>query len=78
MCLAVPMVIVELRGRERAVAELGGARLDIDVSLLEAAAVGDHVIVHAGFAIERLDVAEAEATLALFAEMARADGGTEP
>jgi hydrogenase expression/formation protein HypC len=71
MCLAVPMVLVELREDGRAVAELGGTRCDIDVSLLEAPIVGDHVIVHAGFAIEQLDVAEAEERLALFAEMAR-------
>jgi hydrogenase expression/formation protein HypC len=71
MCLAVPMVIVELPDEVRAVAEIGGARVDIDVSLVEAPSIGDHVIVHAGFAIERLDVAEAEARLALFAELAR-------
>lgn len=72
MCVAVPMVLVELLDDGRAVAELGGGRCDVDVSLLEAPAVGDHVIVHAGFAIERLDVAEAEERLALFAQLARA------
>ncbi|HUT76698.1 MAG TPA: HypC/HybG/HupF family hydrogenase formation chaperone [Polyangia bacterium] len=71
MCLAVPMVIVELRDDGGAVAEVGGTRCDIDVSLVEAPALGDHVIVHAGFAIERLDVAEAEARLELFREMSR-------
>lgn len=38
--------------------------------MLDGAAVGDYLIVHAGFAITRLDVEEAEKTLALFAEIA--------
>jgi len=76
MCLAVPMLLVEVRGGGTAVAELGDTRCDIDVSLLESPAPGDYVIVHAGFAIESLDVAEAEERLALFRDLARA--GDEP
>ncbi len=71
MCLAVPMMIREILGGNQAVAELDGARFDIDVSLVDNPAAGDFVIIHAGFAIERLDRAEADARLALFDELAR-------
>ncbi len=69
MCLAVPMKIVEMRG-ETAVAEIGGVRREVNVQLLEGAGVGDYVIDHAGFAIQKLDREDAEETLRLLREMA--------
>jgi len=71
MCLAVPMKLVSVGADGTGVAEVAGARYDVQLGLLEDAAVGDYVIVHAGYAIEKLDGAEAEERLALFAEMAR-------
>lgn len=76
MCLAVPMKLVVVRDDRTGVCELEGTRCEVDLSLLESASVGDHVIVHTGYAIETLDVAEAEARLALFAELDRR--GEEP
>ena len=70
MCLAVPMKVVGLRPGGAGVAELGGTRYDVNLALLDEVSVGDYVIVHAGFAIERLDRDEADARLALFCEMA--------
>ncbi len=71
MCIAVPMRIVSLAAGNTAVAELGGTRHTVDLSLLDDALAGDYVIVHAGYAIEKLDRAEADDRLALFAAMAR-------
>lgn len=71
MCLAVPMLLTEVRDDTQGVAELDGARFDVDLSLLDAPAAGDYVIVHAGFAIEKLDRDEADARLELFDELAR-------
>jgi hydrogenase expression/formation protein HypC len=71
MCLAIPARIVELAGMN-AVVEIGGVTREASVMLLEDAAVCDWVIVHAGFAIEKLHPEEAEKTLALFREMADA------
>ncbi len=65
------MRLVEIGEGGHAVAESDGLRLDVDVSLIEDPRAGDHVIVHAGFAIERLDAAEAEARLAMFDSLAR-------
>ena len=71
MCLALPARIVELIGTESAIVELGGVRKTISIALVPEAQPGDYVIVHVGHAIGRLDVEEAQATLALFAELAR-------
>ncbi len=77
MCLAIPAQIVELNDLH-AVVSIGGVTRDASVMLLEDAAVGDWVLLHAGFAIEKLDPDEAEKTLALFREMAAAVPGPGP
>ncbi len=71
MCLGVPSQVVEIKG-ESAVVEVGGTRREISLSLLDNVRVGDWVILHAGFAIEKLSPEEAEKTLALFREIADA------
>lgn len=70
MCLAIPMEIVEMTGPNRAKVDVDGSSLEVDVSLVDEPAIGDFVIVHAGFAIQKLDIAEAEDRLSLFAELA--------
>ena len=72
MCLGIPAKILET-GDGTAVVELGGVRREISVMLIENASVGEWVIIHAGFAIERLSEEEAEQTLALFREIADSD-----
>ncbi len=72
MCLGVPAKILET-GDGAAVIELGGVRREISVMLLDDVSAGEWVIVHAGFAIEKLSEREAERTLALFREIAAAD-----
>ena len=71
MCLGIPAKVLEIRDGAATVA-VGGARREISLMLLDGVAVGDWVILHAGFAIERLDPAEAERTLRLFREIADA------
>ena len=53
MCLAIPMKIKDMNGCE-ATCEAGGIEKDIRIDLIEDAAVGDYVMVHAGFAIEKM------------------------
>ena len=67
MCLAIPARIVELRDGAQALIDLDGVRKEISVALIEAPAPGDYVIVHVGYALQKLDPAEAERTLAVFA-----------
>ena len=70
MCLAVPVRVVELLEEQWVEVEVGGVRSRVSTAIVDGVAAGDYVIVHAGFAIARLDVEEAEKTLALFAELA--------
>jgi hydrogenase expression/formation protein HypC len=74
MCLAVPMRVVAVEGTTGTV-ELGGVRQAVDLSLLNDVKPGEYVIVHAGFALERLDEAEARRTIELIKELEQADGG---
>lgn len=53
MCLAIPLKLVEINGKT-AVGEAMGMRREIRVDFIEEPQIGDYVIVHAGFAIERL------------------------
>jgi hydrogenase expression/formation protein HypC len=55
----------------KGVVQAGGLEITISLELLADAAVGDHVLVHAGFALERLDEREAMETLAMLEQMAR-------
>ena len=48
-------------------------RKEISLALLDDAAVGDYVIVHVGYALQKLDQDEAERTLEMFAEMGQLD-----
>lgn len=69
MCLGVPMRIVEIND-EMALAEIDGVRREASLMMLgEPVMVGDYVIVHAGFAISRIEPAEAEETLRLMREV---------
>lgn len=69
MCLAIPVKVVELREGEQALVDVGGVRKEISLALVDGVAVGDYVILHVGYAIQKLDAEEAEKTLALFAEL---------
>jgi hydrogenase expression/formation protein HypC len=69
MCLAIPARLVELRGSDEAVVDLGGVRKTISIALVPEAVVGDYVIVHVGHALGLIDPEEAARTLALFAEL---------
>jgi len=71
MCLAIP-ALVRKRQAEEAIIDAGGVEMRVSLALVPEAAVGDYVIVHAGYAISRLDPEEAQRTLALFAEMREA------
>lgn len=73
MCLAVPARVIEMDGLKARVDVLGNVR-SADLTLLDEVRVGDYVLVHAGFAIQRLEPEDAEETLDLFREMGEAFG----
>jgi hydrogenase expression/formation protein HypC len=61
------MRLVEINGGE-GIAELGGVRRKVSLVLLESASLGDYVLVHAGFAIGKVDEEEAKLTLEALGE----------
>jgi len=73
MCLAVPVLIKSIDGRE-AEAEIGGVSRRVSLWLTPEARVGDYVLVHTGYAINVLDQEEAEETLRLLEEIAALNG----
>ena len=72
MCLAVPGRIIRLDTRDDTVmaeVDFGGVRKDVCLEYIPDATVGEYVIVHVGFAIQRLDEASAIRTLEEFERM---------
>src|SRR3954470_24126056 len=69
MCLAVPGKILSLQDRDgtlMSVVDFGGIKKDVCLQYIPDAVVGEYVIVHVGFAIQRLDEESAVRTLAEF------------
>jgi hydrogenase expression/formation protein HypC len=74
MCLAIPMKVIEVNEDKSGKVEAGGAVYPVNLTLLPDIKIGEYVIVHAGFAIEKLDEEEAGKTLDLFSEEGRTAG----
>ncbi|HIS44991.1 MAG TPA: HypC/HybG/HupF family hydrogenase formation chaperone [Candidatus Scatomorpha merdigallinarum] len=68
MCLAVPLKIVEINGLD-AVGEVEGLRRRMRLDFIKEPKLGEYVIVHAGFAIERLSEKQALADIEAWAEV---------
>ena len=68
MCLGIPVKVIEVDGQS-AIVDVGGARREISLLLLDDVRPGEWVILHAGFAIQKMDEEEAEKTLALLREL---------
>lgn len=64
MCLAIPMKVVEIKG-ETCVVESGGLKRTANIALLKGVKRGDYILIHAGFAIEKIKAVEAKKTLKL-------------
>jgi hydrogenase expression/formation protein HypC len=69
MCLAIPVQVVKLLPGENAVVDAAGVQKEISLALVQDVAVGDYVILHVGYALQKLDEDEARRTLELFAQM---------
>ena len=62
MCLGIPMKVVKIDGDE-GIVESGGLRKNANFSLMKSVKPGDYILLHAGFAIEKIKEAEARKTL---------------
>ena len=68
MCLAIPARVTALLPDQMAKVSLDGVTKVISVALLDDVAPGDYVVLHVGYALAKIDAAEAERTLALLAQ----------
>ncbi len=71
MCLAVPAKIEKIEKGE-ALVDFGGVKKRISLGILSRVSVGDHVLVHAGFAIGKVTRQEAEETQRALEELRKA------
>lgn len=72
MCLAVPGLVISLEerdGTQMADVDFGGVRKEVCLEYIPDVEVGEYVVVHVGFAIQRLDERSAKETLANFERM---------
>lgn len=68
MCLALPARVVALdEAHETATVALGGVRKAVSIVLLDEVALGDYLLIHVGYALNKVSAEEAERTLALMA-----------
>jgi hydrogenase expression/formation protein HypC len=72
MCVAYPMKVTAVKD-DMATVALGDTQAEVSLELLDGVAEGEYVIVHAGFAIQKLSVADAEEALRLLAELDAAE-----
>ncbi|MBM3281779.1 MAG: HypC/HybG/HupF family hydrogenase formation chaperone [Candidatus Diapherotrites archaeon] len=68
MCLAIPGKIVSIDGKH-AIVDFGGIRRKADISFIENPAVGEYLLVHVGFGIQKVDAEVARETYRLLAEV---------
>lgn len=72
MCLAIPAQVVSVKDKI-AVVDFGGVKRSVSIALLEKLNPGDYVIVHTGYAIQKMDQKEAEESLELWREVLAGD-----
>lgn len=70
MCLGIPMRVAELLPPDKARVESGRVSMEVSLLLVDDVREGDYLLVHAGFALEVMDVGVAEETLSLLNQMA--------
>ena len=68
MCLSIPAKILSIKG-DKARVSVGGAEYNAALNLVEDVKVGDYVLLHTGFAIQKIDEKEAMVTLQLLNEI---------
>ena len=73
MCLSVPARVLEVHDPHWATVDVGGTSKRISIDLVEDVRAGDYVLLHVGFALQKIDEAEAQSLLALFDEMVQAE-----
>ena len=70
MCLAIPSKVIEIKDESTVIVDtMGSKRLVSTMLLEEPAVIGDYLLIHVGYAMQRIDEKEAEESLNLFREI---------
>lgn len=75
MCLAIPARVIELLPEDMARVSLDGVSKIVSIALVENVAIGDYIVLHVGYALAKIDEAEAMRTLELLREAAELGAG---
>ena len=73
MCLAIPAQVEVIEG-DQAVVSIGGVRKEVSLALVDDVEIGDFLLVHVGYALNKISEEEAQKTLELFAEAGLLEG----
>ena len=76
MCLGIPGKITKIEGKSATV-DIGGVFRQVSLQLLDKVAIGDYVLLHSGFAIQKMDEQDAKETLDLLRELTNYSNDTE-
>lgn len=69
MCLAIPAEVISIdTDNDSAVVSVGGIKKQISLALVDDVVIGDYLLIHVGYALNKIDPDEAQKTLELFAE----------
>lgn len=77
MCLAIPALVISV-SNENAKVSLNGVMVDVSLALVDDVIIGDYVLVHVGYALNKISPQEAELTLKMFAEAGMLTSDPEP
>ena len=69
MCLSIPAKVISIDG-EMAKVSMGGAEYNASLQMIEDVKIGDYILLHTGFAIQKIDEEEAKEIFKLFDELA--------
>lgn len=70
MCLAIPGQVVEYdEATDMATVSVGNVKKEVSAALIDDVAIGDYLLIHVGYALNKISEEEAQKTLALFEEM---------
>jgi hydrogenase expression/formation protein HypC len=72
MCLGIPGKIIKIEGK-MAIVDIEGVTRQVSLQLLDNVAIGDYVLLHSGFAIQKMDKQEAKETMILLRQVAELD-----
>ena len=75
MCLAVPAKVLTVEDTDTALCDFNGVQKDVNISLINDPKHGDWVIVHVGFALNRIDAEQAQKTLEALAAIEKTASG---